>query len=167
MGILCVCFFTIAMWLWPAVGSGVPSPLIPCSFCVLSFYDFPFLSLSSISFCLFIIIWPYLLLFPWHSMCLFPDYSHVFVPCGEPVPFCRLHFPFVILFSYNVPFLSFSSISFLPIDLYFSCRCSFHGHPTCVFPPYTATCLYLFVACRAIWSSPFLCPRLFHCDFLP
>ena len=48
---------------------------------------------------------------------LFPTIATCLCPVGEPVPFSRILFPSLVLFSYDVPFLSFSSMPCLPIDL--------------------------------------------------
>ena len=48
---------------------------------------------------------------------LFPTIATCLCPAGEPVPFSRILFPSLVLFSYDVPFLSFASMPCLPIDL--------------------------------------------------
>ena len=146
MGILCV-FFS-----WPAGESGVPSSLIRLSFLVLSFYDVHFLSFSSMSFLpndlrISAVVFMGIL-------CFFSTIATCLCPVGEPVPFSRILFPFLVLLSYDVPFLSFLLCLFCP--LIYIC-CSFHGHSMCVFSHYS----HVFVACRAIWSSLFSYPLLF------
>ena len=129
MGILCV-FFS-----WPAGESGVPSSLIRLSFLVLSFYDVHFLSFSSMSFLpndlrISSVVFMGIL-------CFFSTIATCLCPVGEPVPFSRILFPFLVLLSYDVPFLSFL---LCPCPLIYIC-CSFHGHSMCVFLT-IATCLW-------------------------
>ena len=42
----------------------------------------------------------------------FPTIATCLCPVGEPVPFSRVLFPFLVLFSYDVPFLSFPFLFF-------------------------------------------------------
>ena len=42
----------------------------------------------------------------------FPTVATCLCPVGEPVPFSRVLFPFLVFFSYDVPFLSFPFLSF-------------------------------------------------------
>ena len=123
MGILCIPFPTIATCLCP-VGEPVPFYCILFPFLVLFSYDFPFLS------------FPFLSFFPFRSfssmpflpidlnllysavvsmgiLCVpFPTVATCLCPVGEPVPFSRVLFPFLVLFSYDVPFLSFPFLFF-------------------------------------------------------
>ena len=126
MGILCVPFPTVATCLCP-VGEPVPFYCILFPSFVLFSYDvpflsFPFLSFPSLSF-------PFLCFFPVLSfssmpflpidvnllysavvsmgiLCVsFPTVATCLCPVGEPVPFYRILFTFLVLFSYDVPFL--------------------------------------------------------------
>ena len=76
----------------------------------------------------------------------------MFYPVGEPVPFYRILFPSFVLFSCDVPFLSFpflcffpvlsfSSMSFLPIDLNLLYSAVVSIGILCVPFPTVATCL--------------------------
>ena len=101
MGVLCVFFPTIATGLWPAGESGVPSSLIQFSFLVLSFYDVPSLSFSSM------FPWltdPSLLWFPRAFCIVSPHYSHMFVTW--------------VRFSSFFPLLLFCSIRFLSLPFF-------------------------------------------------
>ena len=74
--------------------------LLWCSFPFLFFYALlAHWSKSAVFFCSF----------HGHPMRFFAHYSHVFVPVGGPVPFSRVFFPFLVLFSYvlwcSFPFL--------------------------------------------------------------
>ena len=123
MGILCVPSPTVATCLC-LVGEPVPFYRILFPSFVLFSYDVPFLSFPFLSFpfffpfpflffyaCLFLPIDLNLLYSAVVSMgilCVpFPTIATCLCPVGEPVPFSRVLFPFLVLFSYDVPFLSF------------------------------------------------------------
>ena len=57
----------------------------------------------------------------------FPTIATCLCPVGEPVPFSRVLFPFLVLFSYDVPFLSFPFLSF-PFFVPFLFFCAFFAH---------------------------------------
>ena len=116
---ICV-FLTIATCLCPA-GEPVPFSLILFSFLVLfsmilwcSFPLLPFLSFFSMFFCPLIYI---CCSFHGHSsMCVFYTIASCLWPAGQSgVPSSLILFSSLV---YAFPFLSFSSMSFLPIDLY-------------------------------------------------
>ena len=110
MGILCVLFPTIATCLCP-VGEPVPFSRILFPSLVLFSYDVPFLSFSSMH-CLPIDLnLLYSALVSMGILCVvFPTIATCLCPVGEPVPFSRILFHSLVLFSYDVPFLSFSSM---------------------------------------------------------
>ena len=122
MGILCVPFPTIATCLCP-VGEPVPFSRVLFPFLVLFSYDVPFLSFPFLSFpflsfssmpCLPIDLnHLYSAVVSMGILCVpFPTKATCLCPVGEPVPFSRVLFPFLVLFSYDVPFLSFPFLSF-------------------------------------------------------
>ena len=109
-----------------------------------------------------------------HSMCSFPHYSHVFVPCGGTCSFFSYPLPFSCPFLHFSPmtflsfrFLSFSSMPCLPIDLillYSAVVCM--GILCVLFPFYS----HVFVPCGGTCSFfsyplPFSCPFLLRCSF--
>ena len=106
----------------------------------MTFLSFRFLSFSSMP-CLPIDLNLLYCSFHGHSMCAFPHYSHVLVPCGGIVPLSRILFPSLVLFSYDVPFLSFSSMPCLPIDLILLYSAVVSMGILCVPFPTIATCL--------------------------
>ena len=123
MGILCVPFPTIATCLCP-VGEPVPFSRVLFPFLVLFSYDVPFLSFPSLPFpflsFLFFLSFSFMPCLPTDLnllysavvsmgiLCVpFPTIATCLCPVGEPVPFSRVLFPFLVLFSYDVPFLPF------------------------------------------------------------
>ena len=89
---------------------------------------------------------------------LFPTIATCLCPVGEPVPFSRILFPSLVLFSYDVPFLSFSSMPCLPIDLNLLYSALVSMGILCVVFPTIAKCL-----CPVGEPVPFsriLCPFL-------
>ena len=117
MGILCVPFPTIATCLCP-VGEPVPFSRILFPSLVPFSYDVPFLSFSCMP-CLPIDLnLLYSAVVSMGILCVpFPTIATCLCPVGKPVPFSRILFPSLVLFSYDVPFLSFSCMPCLPIDL--------------------------------------------------
>ena len=163
----------------------------------MMFLSFPFLSFPFLSF-LFFLSFSFMPCLPTDLnllysavvsmgiLCVpFPTIATCLCPVGEHVPFSRVLFPFLVLFSYDVPFLpfpfpslpfpflSFFSFPFLFFYAFFAhwsesavfC-CSFHGHSMCSFPH----CSHVFVPCGGTCSFlsyplPFFCPFLLWCSF--
>ena len=106
-------------------------------------------------------------------LCFFSTIATCLCPVGEPVPFSRILFPFLVLLSYDVPFLSFLLYLFCP--LIYIC-CSFHGHSMCVFLT-IATCLWpagqsgvpcsLILFSLLVYAFPFLSFPFLQCLFCP
>ena len=165
MGILCVPFPTVATCLCP-VGEPVPFSRVLFPFLVLFSYDFPFLSFSSMPFLPIDLNLLYSAVVSMGILCVpFPTIGTCLCPVGEPVPFSRVLFPFLVLFCYDVPFLSFPFLFFDALFAHWSefavfC-CSFHGHSMCSFPH----CSHVFVPCGGTCSL-FSCPLPFSCPFL-
>ena len=107
MGILCVPFPTIATCLCPV---GEPGPFYRILFpsLVLFSYDVFFVSFSSMLFLPIDLNLLYSAVVSMGILCVpFPTVATCLCPVGEPVPFYRILFPSFVLFSYDVPFLSF------------------------------------------------------------
>ena len=101
---------------------------------------------------------------------LFPTIATCLCPVGEPVPFYRILFHSLVLFSYDVPFLWFPFLFFYSLFDHWSKSavfcCSFHGHSMCAFPHYS----HVFVPCGGTcclfsYPLPFSCPFLLWCSF--
>ena len=95
----------------------------------------------------------------------FPTIATCLCPVGEPVPFSRILLPSLVLFSYDVPFLSFPFLCFYALFAHWSesavSCCSFHAHSMCSFPHYS----HVFVPCGGTCSF-FSYPLPFSCPFL-
>ena len=68
----------------------------------------------------------------------FPTIATCLYPVGEPVPISRVLFPFLVLFSYDVPFVSFRFLSFPLL------WCPFLSFPFLSFSPVRSFLLCLF-----------------------
>jgi hypothetical protein len=95
-------------------------------------YAFPFLSFPFLFFNVFFAHWAIFAVVSTGFLCvLFPTIATWLWPAGESgFPSSLILFSFLVLSFYDIPFLSFPSTSFLPIDLF---CCSLHGHSMCVF----------------------------------
>ena len=126
-GILSVVFPTVAICFWPAGNLECPglfSDLILFPFLLLFFYIVPYPSFSSMSFSLIYICCSFRggilsVVFPTVAICFWPA-GNLECPCLFSD---LILFPFLLLFSYIVPYPSFSSMSF---SLIYIC-CSFRG----------------------------------------
>ena len=120
-GILPVVFPTVAICFWPTGNLECPCPfsdLILLPFLLLFFYIVPYPSFSSMSFSLIYICRSFRggilsVVFPTVAICFWPA-GNLECPClfSDLIPF-----PFLFLFFYIVPYLSFSLYVFF-IDLY-------------------------------------------------
>ena len=161
-GILPVVFPTVAICFWPTGNLECPCPfsdLILLPFLLLFFYIVPYPSFSSMSFSLIYICRSFRggilsVVFPTVAICFWPA-GNLECPClfSDLIPF-----PFLFLFFYIVPYLSFSSMSF---SLIYIC-CSFRGGILSVVFPAVAICFWPAgnLECPCLFSDLILFPFL-------
>ena len=161
-GILSAVFPTVAICFWPAGNLECPglfSDLILFPFLLLFFYIVPYPSFSSMSFSLIYICCSFRggilsVVFPTVAICFWPT-GNLECPCLSSD---LILFPFLLLFFYIVPYLSFSSMSF---SLIYIC-CSFRVAFYLLFIPTVARCFWPAgnLECPCLFSDLILFPFL-------